>query len=139
MQILIWQQIPQLKDIKLFSNLKFKIRIFQLINKILLKQRSLNQIRHCLTGHNQTWHHIFFIKTLKYFNDFQNQNFSILWLKWTQTIGMKQNQIFFLWTYTNLTSFFIGHKILKYFNDFCNWNFHFQFRCKRGYKQVNWN
>ena len=25
----------------------------QLIAKILLKQQSLNQIRHCLTGHNQ--------------------------------------------------------------------------------------
>ena len=28
--------------------------------------------------------HIFFIKKiLKYFNDFQNQNLSVLWLKWT--------------------------------------------------------
>ena len=32
--------------------IKFKIRISQLIAKIL-KQRSLNQITHCLTGHNQ--------------------------------------------------------------------------------------
>ena len=29
----------------------FKFRISQLIAKILLKQQSLNQIRHCLTGH----------------------------------------------------------------------------------------
>ena len=29
----------------------FKIRITQLTAKLLLKQRSLNQIRHCLTGH----------------------------------------------------------------------------------------
>ena len=33
--------------------MKFKIRISQFIAQILLKQQSLNQIRHCLTGHNQ--------------------------------------------------------------------------------------
>ena len=33
--------------------MKFKIPISQLIAKILPKQRKLNQIRHCLTGHNQ--------------------------------------------------------------------------------------
>ena len=33
--------------------MKHKFRICQLIAKILLKQRGLNQIRHCLTGHNQ--------------------------------------------------------------------------------------
>ena len=26
-------------------------------------------------------------------------------------------------TYSNLTSFFTGHKILKYFNNFYNWRF----------------
>ena len=35
------------------TNIKFKIRISQLIAKIIFKQQSLNQIRHCLTGHNQ--------------------------------------------------------------------------------------
>ena len=33
--------------------MKFKILISQLIAKFLLKQRSLNEIRHYLTGHNQ--------------------------------------------------------------------------------------
>ena len=33
------------------------------------------------------------------------------------------NQTFFHGTYSNLTLFFIGHKILKYFNDFYNWHF----------------
>ena len=33
--------------------IKFKICISQLITKILLKQRSLNQIRHYLRGHFQ--------------------------------------------------------------------------------------
>ena len=64
----------------------------------------LNQIRHCLTGHNQIWHY-FFIKKYerKYFNDLQNQNFSVLWLKWTQTMEIKQNQTFFHGTYSNPT------------------------------------
>ena len=34
-------------------SIRFKIRISQLIAKILLKQQSLIQIRHCLTGHIQ--------------------------------------------------------------------------------------
>ena len=34
-------------------SIKFKIRISQLIAKLLLKQQSLNQIRHCVVGHNQ--------------------------------------------------------------------------------------
>ena len=46
-------------------------------------------------GYIQIWHHIFgYQKLLKYFNDFQNRNFSVLWLKWTQTMGLKQNQTF---------------------------------------------
>ena len=39
---------------------------------------------------------------LKYFNEFQNRNFSILWLNWTQTVEIKQNQTFFQWIYSNL-------------------------------------
>ena len=52
--------------------------------------------------------HIFlYQRLLKYFNDFQNQNFSV----WTQTMELKQNQ-----------TFSVGHNqiILKYFNDFYN-------------------
>ena len=33
--------------------IKLEICISQLIAKIPLKKQSLNQIRHCLTGHNQ--------------------------------------------------------------------------------------
>ena len=39
-------------NMKLFL-IKFEICIFQLIAKILLNQQSFNQIRTCLTGHNQ--------------------------------------------------------------------------------------
>ena len=42
--------------------MKFKICLIlfisQLIAKILLKQRSLNQISHCFTGYNEIWHHL---------------------------------------------------------------------------------
>ena len=34
---------------------------------------------------------------------FQNQSSSVLWLKWTQTMEMKQNQTYFNATYLNLT------------------------------------
>ena len=47
----------------------------------------------------------------------------VLWLKWTQTMEMKQNQTYFHGTYSNMTSFFIGWKILKYFNGVYNWHF----------------
>ena len=57
-------------------------------------------------------------KMLKYFNDFQNWNFFVLWLKWTQTTELKQNQTFFHGAYSNLTSYLFSQKILKYFNDF---------------------
>ena len=36
---------------------------------------------------------IFYQRILKYFSDFQNGNFSVLWLNWTQTMEMKQNEI----------------------------------------------
>ena len=52
-QILIWRQIPKLKNKKDLIN--FKIRVSQLITKISLKQQSLNnlnKIRHRLAGHN---------------------------------------------------------------------------------------
>ena len=64
------------------------------------------------------------ISILKYFNDFQNQNFSILWLKRSQTIGKKQNQTSFHETYLNLTAYlFFYQYILKHFNDFQNREF----------------
>ena len=64
---------------------------------------------------------IFYQRILKYFSDFQNGNFSVLWLNWTQTMEMKQNKTLFLGVYSNLTSFLIGRKNLKYFNGFYNW------------------
>ena len=66
--------------------------------------------------------YFFYQNILKYFIDFQNQNFSILWQQWTQTMEMKKNQIFFHGPYSNLTSFLIGMKILNYSIDFYNWH-----------------
>ena len=58
----------------------------------------------------------FFIKKmLKHFNDFQNRNFSVLWLKWTQTMKMKQNQTFFHGTYSHLTPYLSLSKIINIF------------------------
>ena len=59
--------------------MKFRIGISQLIAKILLRQRRLKQIRHCLTEHNKS-DTIFLSKHIsmtikKYLNDFQNNNF----------------------------------------------------------------
>ena len=99
-------------------SIKFKIRISQLIAKILLKQRSLNQIRHCLTGHIQSWYHLLF-GNKKYFNDFQNRNFWVLWLNWIQTMEKKQNQTFFHGAYSNLTSYTFllkNIKVLQWFS-----------------------
>ena len=57
-------------------------------------------------------------KILKYFNDFQNRNFSDLWLKWIQTMEMKQNQSFFHGAYSNLTSYHFLSKNIKVFQWF---------------------
>ena len=58
-------------------------------------------------GHIQIWHNIFlYQKLLKYFNDFQNRNFSVLRLKRTQTMELKQDQTFFRGTYSNNTKIF---------------------------------
>ena len=75
---------------------------------------------------------LFYQKFLKYFNDFENRNFSVLLLTWTQIMKMKQNQTFVHGAYSNLTpnhflskniEVFFYQKILKYFNDFSNWSF----------------
>ena len=67
--------------------MKFKICVSQLIAKILPKNP-----RHGLTGYIQIWHHI--LSKKKHFNDFQNRNFPVLWLKQTQKIEIKQNKTF---------------------------------------------
>ena len=40
-------------------------------------------------------------------------------------------------TYSNLTLFFIGHKIIKCFNDFYNW--HLSISLQKWTKQLKWN
>ena len=55
-----------------------------------------------------------------YFNDFQNQNISVLLAKENpDNRKTKQNQTFFHGTYSNLTLFSTGRKTLQYSNDFC--------------------
>ena len=63
------------------------------------------------------------LSDIKCLNDLKNQNFSVLWLKWTQTMEIKENQTFFHETYSNLLTYLFYQKISKYFNDFQNRNF----------------
>ena len=113
------ENLPELKNIKLFQkNLKFVFFNF-CQNFTQTTQLKLNQIRHCSGEPNEIWHlffikniklfqnrifrnfyieyiqiwcHIvFYQKVLKYYNDSQNRNLSVFWLKWTQTMKMKQN------------------------------------------------
>ena len=55
-----------------------------------------------------------------------------------QTTEMEQDQTFLHGTYSNLTSFFIGHNILKYFNDFYDWHLSISSQ-KKKHKQVKRN
>ena len=108
--------------ISFFIKIYWSISVtWNLFNSMTKEQKKWkwNKIRNFSMGHIQIWH-FFHQDILKYLSDFQNWNFSILWLKWTQTMGMKQNQTFFQGTYSNLMLFFIGRKILEYFNDFYN-------------------
>ena len=117
-------------------SIKFKIRISQLFAEIEFKQRSLNQIRQCLTGHFQIWHHSFDQKLLKFFNDFQNQIFSVLWVKWNRWCKWNKFNNFYE-TYSNLTSFFIGPKILQYFSYFHDWHLYIENHGFVSYKRYN--
>ena len=90
---------------------------------LVIKLRNVNFESHWktfnLTSYIYIYIYIYIYMTSdwKSFNGFQNWHFSVLWLKWTQTVGMKQNQTFFHWTYSNRIFFITGWKILKYFND----------------------
>ena len=55
----------------------------------------------------------FWQKESKYFDGFKNRNFSVLWLKRTQTMEMKQNLTFFRGIYSNQTSYIFLSKNIK--------------------------
>ena len=59
------------------------------------------------------YYYLFYQKILKCFNNFQNRNFSVLWLKWIKAMEMKQNQTFFSVTYSNLTPHLFISKNIK--------------------------
>ena len=65
----------------------------------------------------------FYQKILMYLNDFQNRNFSDLWLNWSQKMKMKKNQTFSMGHIQIWHHMFFYQKILMYFNDFQNRNF----------------
>ena len=87
--------------------MKFKICVSQLIAKILPKNP-----RHGLTGYIQIWHHI--LSKKKYFIDFQNRVFSVLWIKSTKL--KKQSKIRnFLWEIFKSDVMYFSLKIIKVF------------------------
>ena len=66
--------------------------------------------------HIQIWHHTFlYQKILRYFKHFQNQSFSVLWLKRAQRMEMKQNRTYFYGTYSNLTPYLFLSKHIRVF------------------------
>ena len=65
--------------------------------------------------------------------------FYLYWLQWTQRMEMEQNQTYFHGTYSNLTSFLIGHKILKYFNRFYSWHLFIWLQNWAQPSKVKWN
>ena len=69
----------------------------------------------------------------------RNRNFSVLWLKWTQIMEMKKNQIFFHETHSDLASFFICCKILKCLNDFYNWHVSISLHKWAQISKAKWN
>ena len=60
----------------------------------------------------------FLSKIVKIFKSHSKSEFLSFMTQVNQTMEVKQNQIYFHGTYSNLTLFFIGHKILKYSNNF---------------------
>ena len=60
-----------------------------------------------------------------HFNDCKYQNFSGFWLKWTQTMEKKQNQVFFHGIHSNLTPYLSLSKNIKIFQ----WHSKSKFLC----------
>ena len=65
----------------------------------------------------------FYQNILKYFNDFQNRIFSVLSLRRTQKMEMKQNQAFFHQTYSNLTPYLTLSRNIKISQWLSKWKF----------------
>ena len=77
-------------------SIKIKIRISQFIVKILLKQRSLNQVRNCLTVHIQT-DIIFLSKNIKVFQWLSESEFLSFMTKENPSNGNEIKSDIFPW------------------------------------------
>ena len=83
-----------MKNIKLFQEI-LKCAFLNLLPKLSSKMKLRpNQTLFDRT-HSNMKSSFSYQKILYYINDFQNRNFPVLWLKWTQTMKVKQNQTFF--------------------------------------------
>ena len=110
---MIWQQIPKLRNIKLYLKIKNSYFSTYCQNFTQITKLKPNQ-----TLFHKPWFNLtsfFYQQILKYFNDLQNWNFSVFWLKWTQTMEIKPNQTFFHGIYSNLTPYLFLSKNIKVF------------------------
>ena len=64
-----------------------------------------------------------FIKKIKVFEWFSKSKFLSFMTEVNPNNENETKSDIFHGTYSNLTSFYIGHKMLKYFKDFYSWNF----------------
>ena len=83
-----------IENIKLFQ-LSLKSVFFNILPKFYSESLNQNTLFD-RTHSNLTW--FFYQKELKYFNDFQNRNFSVVWLKWTKP-----------WKWNKISHFLMGH------------------------------
>ena len=84
-----WNKIRHFSmgHIQIWRHIIFNQKMLKHFNGFPNRTCSVLSLKLFSTGHNQIWRHI-------YFSDFQHQYFLVLWLKRTQKMEMKQNQIF---------------------------------------------
>ena len=94
--------------------IKFKIRIFKLFAKFILKQLSIKQIRHCLPGQNQIWH-IFLSKNIKVFQWFSKLKFVSFMTKVNLNNGNETKWDILPWNIFKSDNIFVLSKCIKVF------------------------
>ena len=134
---------------KFWSDNKFhNWKALNYLNKVLnlyfstycQKQAQKTKLKSNQTLFDRTYSNLtlfFCSKILQYFGDFQNQTFSVLWLKWTQATKWNKISHFFMrhiqiWNYFSL--------VAKYWNILMTFIIAiFQFHYKMEHKQVKWD
>ena len=115
----------------------FKIEISSVFNESESKQWKSNKIRYF--SNSSLTSYLFLSKNIKVFQWLSKSEFLSFVTKVNPNNENENetNQTFFHETYSNLTSFFISHKIPKCFNDFFNW--HFSISLQKWAQTIKWN